>query len=291
MKNPILITGGAGSVGRQLASMFLEEGRRVRIFDLPFMDFTGLDEDPNVEVYKGDITDPKSVSKAAEGISGVLHLAAILPPNSEKDKEFTFKVNVDGTNNIVEAIKDSSPDATIVFTSSISTYGDTSAEDDPITIEQSQNAIDVYAESKIAGEKLLKESGANFVILRIASIAVPEFLEPPEPWPFTSEQRVEMIHRDDVADAIKNSVDSKEAVGKVFNIAGGDSWRLRGKNYVEDFFQVMGAPVEMATYRDSTGWNDWYDTTESQRILSYQNRSYSYYSDQMKKIIRDMMEG
>ncbi len=291
MKNPILITGGAGSVGRQLTSMFLEEGRRVRIFDLPFMDFTGLDEDPNVEVYKGDITDPKSVSKAAEGISGVLHLAAILPPTSEKDKEFTFKVNVDGTNNIVEAIKDSSPDATIVFTSSISTYGDTSAEDDPITIEQSQNAIDVYAESKIAGEKLLKESGANFVILRIASIAVPEFLEPPEPWPFTSEQRVEMIHRDDVADAIKNSVDSKEAVGKVFNIAGGDSWRLRGKNYVEDFFQVMGAPVEMAVYRDSTGWNDWYDTTESQRILSYQNRSYSYYSDQMKKIIRDMMEG
>ena len=291
MKNPILITGGAGSVGRQLASMFLEEGRRVRIFDLPFMDFTGLDEDPNVEVYKGDITDPKSVSKAAEGISGVLHLAAILPPNSEKDKEFTFKVNVDGTNNIVEAIKDSSPDATIVFTSSISTYGDTSAEDDPITIEQSQNAIDVYAESKIAGEKLLKESGANFVILRIASIAVPEFLEPPEPWPFTSEQRVEMIHRDDVADAIKNAVDSKEAVGKVLNIAGGDSWRLRGKNYVEDFFQVMGAPVEMAVYRDSTGWNDWYDTTESQRILSYQNRSYSYYSDQMKKIIRDMMEG
>ena len=291
MTNPILITGGAGSVGRQLASMFLEEGRRVRIFDLPFMDFTGLDEDPNVEVYKGDITDPKSVSKAAEGISGVLHLAAILPPNSEKNKEFTFKVNVDGTNNIVEAIKDSSPDATIVFTSSISTYGDTSAEDDPITIEQSQNAIDVYAESKIAGEKLLKESGANFVILRIASIAVPEFLEPPEPWPFTSEQRVEMIHRDDVADAIKNSVDSKEAVGKVFNIAGGDSWRLRGKNYVEDFFQVMGAPVEMAVYRDSTGWNDWYDTTESQRILSYQNRSYSYYSDQMKKIIRDMMEG
>ena len=291
MTNPILITGGAGSVGRQLASMFLEEERRVRIFDLPFMDFTGLDEDPNVEVYKGDITDPKSVSKAAEGISGVLHLAAILPPNSEKDKEFTFKVNVDGTNNIVEAIKDSSPDATIVFTSSISTYGDTSDEGDPITIEQSQNAIDVYAESKIAGEKLLKESGANFVILRIASIAVPEFLEPPEPWPFTSEQRVEMIHRDDVADAIKNSVDSKEAVGKIFNIAGGDSWRLRGKNYVGDFFHVMGAPVEMAVYRDSTGWNDWYDTTESQRILNYQNRSYSYYGDQMKEIIRDMMEG
>ncbi|GIS65258.1 MAG: hypothetical protein CM1200mP3_15060 [Chloroflexota bacterium] len=39
MTDPVLITGGAGSVGRQLTGMFLEAGRPVRIFDLPFMDF------------------------------------------------------------------------------------------------------------------------------------------------------------------------------------------------------------------------------------------------------------
>ncbi|MEC7913765.1 MAG: NAD(P)-dependent oxidoreductase [Chloroflexota bacterium] len=289
MSEPVLITGGAGSVGRQLAGMFLAEGRPVRIFDLPFMDFSGLEDEPNVEIVKGDITDKESVYEALRNVGGILHLAALLPPASERDRDKTFAVNVEGTRNIVEALKSHGSKATLVFTSSISTYGDTSKESDPIKITQPQNAIDTYAESKIAGEKVLIGSGVNFVILRIASIAVPAFLEPPEPWPFTSDQRVEMVHRDDVADAIKSSVGTAEAVGNVFNIAGGSTWRLAGKDYVEDFFDFMGAPVEMAVYREEPGWNDWYDTVESQKILNYQNRSYDFYSGEMKAIVEEMM--
>ena len=289
MSEPVLITGGAGSVGRQLAGMFLAEGRPVRIFDLPFMDFSGLEDEPNVEIVKGDITDKESVYEALRNVGGILHLAALLPPASERDRDKTFAVNVEGTRNIVEALKSHGSKATLVFTSSISTYGDTSKESDPIKITQPQNAIDIYAESKIAGEKVLIGSGVNFVILRIASIAVPAFLEPPEPWPFTSDQRVEMVHRDDVADAIKSSVGTAEAVGNVFNIAGGSTWRLAGKNYVEDFFNFIGAPVEMAVYREEPGWNDWYDTVESQKILNYQNRSYDFYSGEMKAIVEEMM--
>ena len=289
MSEPVLITGGAGSVGRQLAGMFLAEGRPVRIFDLPFMDFSGLEDEPNVEIVKGDITDKESVYEALRNVGGILHLAALLPPASERDRDKTFAVNVEGTRNIVEALKSHGSQATLVFTSSISTYGDTSKESDPIKITQPQNAIDIYAESKIAGEKILIGSGVNFVVLRIASIAVPAFLEPPEPWPFTSDQRVEMVHRDDVADAIKSSVGTAEAVGNVFNIAGGSTWRLAGKDYVEDFFDFMGAPVEMAVYREEPGWNDWYDTVESQKILNYQNRSYDFYSGEMKTIVEEMM--
>jgi nucleoside-diphosphate-sugar epimerase len=269
--------------------MFLAEGRPVRIFDLPFMDFSGLEDEPNVEIIKGDITDKESVSEAVRNVGGILHLAALLPPTSERDRDKTFAVNVEGTRNIAEALKSHGSKATLVFTSSISTYGDTSKESDPIKITQPQDAIDIYAESKIAGEKILVGSGVNFVILRIASIAVPAFLEPPEPWPFTSDQRVEMVHRDDVADAIKSSVDTPEAVGNVFNIAGGSTWRLAGKDYVEDFFNFMGAPVEMAVYREEPGWNDWYDTVESQDILNYQNRSYDFYSGEMKAIVEEMM--
>ena len=188
MSKTVLITGGAGSVGRQLAGMLLEDGRAVRIFDLPFMDFSGLEGEEGVEVVKGDITDAAAVSSAVAGVAGVLHLAAILPPNSEKDRDFTFRVNVDGTRNIVEGMKAGSPEASLVFTSSISTYGDTSGEEPPVTIEHQQGAIDVYADSKIAGEEIVISSGVNYVILRIASIAVPAFLEPPEPWPFTSDR-------------------------------------------------------------------------------------------------------
>ena len=81
MTKPVLITGGAGSVGRQLTSMFLELGLSVRIFDLPFMDFEGLEGVKGIEVVKGDITDRNSVLDAVRGVRSVLHLAALLPPN------------------------------------------------------------------------------------------------------------------------------------------------------------------------------------------------------------------
>ena len=201
MTAPVLITGGAGSVGRQLTSMFLEAGRPVKIFDLPFMDFGGLEYQEGIEVVRGDITDSESVVEAVKGVASVLHLAALLPPNSEQDREKTFAVNVDGTKNIADAVKRVAPEAIVVFTSSISTYGDTSRENDPVTVDHSQSAIDIYADSKIHGERAIKESEVKSIILRVGSIAVPAFLAPPEPWPFTAEQRVEMVHRDDVADA------------------------------------------------------------------------------------------
>ena len=291
MSGPVLITGGAGSVGRQLVEMFADAGRDIRIFDLPMMDFSGLEDRDGIEIARGDITDADGVKKAVEGADAVLHLAAILPPNSERNRDVTFRVNVGGTQNIISAMEQSDPDARLVFTSSISTYGDTSAEEPPVTTSHSQSAIDIYADSKIEGEKLIRESSLNNTIsLRIAGISVPAFLEPPDPWPFMEDQRVEMVHRDDVADALFASADATGEGRRVFNIGGGPTWQLHGRDYVKDFFDVMGAPVEMATYRETPGWMDWYDTTESQKILGYQNRSYQHYIGEMQAIIQAMME-
>lgn len=290
MSGATLITGGAGSVGRQLVEMFAAAGRPVRVFDLPMMDFTGLEDRDGIEIARGDITDSDGVRAAVSGVDAVLHLAAILPPNSERDRDLTFRVNVQGTQNIIDAMEATNPGARLVFTSSISTYGDTSAEDPPVRTSHAQSAIDIYADSKIEGERLIRDSSlSNATVLRIAAIAVPAFLEPPTPWPFMEDQRVEMAHRDDVADALFASASAPDAGGKVFNIGGGPTWQLRGRDYVRDFFDVMGAPVELATYRDAPGWVDWYDTDESQRILGYQNRSYQHYIGEMQAIIQEMM--
>ncbi len=292
MTVPVLITGGAGSVGRQLVEMFAEAGRAVRLFDLPMMDFSGLEGRDGIEIVRGDITDADGVLAAVDGADAVLHLAALLPPNSERDRDLTFRVNVDGTRNIISALEQTDPETRLVFTSSISTYGDTSGGEPPVRVGHSQSAIDIYADSKIEGERLIHESSlSNTVALRIAGIAVPAFLEPPVPWPFMDDQRVEMVHRDDVADALFASASALEAGGKIFNIGGGPTWQLYGRDYVKDFFDVMGAPVEMATYRDTPGWMDWYDTEDSQCILGYQNRSYQHYIGEMQAIIQEMMEG
>ncbi|MCL0029190.1 NAD(P)-dependent oxidoreductase [Dehalococcoidia bacterium] len=290
MSRPVLVTGGAGSVGRRLVEKFVAAGEPVIVFDLPGMDFSGLDGRDGVEVVKGDITRTEDVAKAARTVAAVVHLAALLPPNSERARETTFRVNVDGTRRVVEALEAHNPDALMVFTSSISTYGDTAGEEPPIRVSHSQKAIDIYADSKIAGEAVLRESSLrNTVVLRIAGIAVPAFLEPPEPWPFMEDQRVEMVHRDDVVDALFSAAGAPEAAGKVLHIAGGATWQLRGRDYAQDFYDFVGAPAEEAIYRDTPGWMDWYDTEESQRILKYQSRSYEHYSDEMRAIVRAMM--
>ena len=289
MSGAVLVTGGAGSVGRMLVEKLVADGQPVRIFDLPFMDFDGLEDRDGIEIVKGDITDAAQVADALKGVNSVVHLAALLPPNSERDRDRTFGVNVGGTENIIKAMEAGAQDATLIFTSSISTYGNTMDEKPPVRVSHSQSAIDIYADSKIVGERMVRESSLNWIAMRIAGIMVPAFMEPPNPWPFVAEQRVEMVHRDDVVDALFASVNAPEAANKVLNIAGGPSWQLRGEDYVRDFYDFMGAQLENVDYRQSPGWVDWYDTEESQRLLRYQNRSYQHYSDEMHAIVEALM--
>ena len=276
MTGPVLITGGAGSVGRQLVELFSKSGTEVRVFDLPAMDFTGIEERQSVEVVKGDITDCETMARAVEGVGAVVHLAALLPPSSERDRDLTFAVNVGGAENVVAALESLNPEATMVFTSSVSTYGDTASETPPVYTNHPQSAIDIYADSKIVGEALVRASSLKTVCLRIAGIAVPAFLAPPDVWPF-------ML-------ALFNSVRAPEAVGGVFNIAGGPSWQITGQDYVRDFYGVLGAPTDEAVYRESPGWVDWYDTESSERALRYQERAYSDYTSEMRALVQTMMD-
>ena len=289
MSGAVLVTGGAGSVGRMLVEKLVADGQPVRIFDLPFMDFDGLEDRDGIDIVKGDITDAAQVADALKGVNSVVHLAALLPPNSERDRDRTFGVNVGGTENIIKAMEAGAQDATLIFTSSISTYGNTMGEKPPVRVDHPQSAIDIYADSKIVGERMVRESSLNWIAMRIAGIMVPAFMEPPSPWPFVAEQRVEMVHRDDVVDALFASVGAPEAANKVLNIAGGPSWQMHGEDYARDFYGFMGAPFEDVDYRESPGWVDWYDTEESQRLLQYQNRSYQHYSDEMHAIVEALM--
>lgn len=290
MTGPILVTGGAGSVGRRVVQRLCDQGDTVRVFDLPSMNYTGLEGAKGIEVLRGDITRPASVDQAVAGVSAVIHLAAILPPASERRRELTFAVNVEGTVQIAEALKRANPDAPLVFSSSVSTYGDTTGVNSPVKVDHPQQALDIYAESKIAAGRALRENYPNAVILRISGIAVPSIQSPPEVWPFMADQRIEFIHRDDVVGALCAAASASEARGHVFNIAGGITWRTTGLAYVKDYFGLLGVPIEEACFQERPGWCDWYDCEESQRVLRYQNISYPAYLGQLRDEIEKAMQ-
>jgi nucleoside-diphosphate-sugar epimerase len=291
MSGPILITGGAGSVGRSLVALCRSHGQTVRIFDLPQCDFTGLEGETGIEVVKGDITQPATVGQAVEGVRAVLHLAAILPPASERDRARTFAINVDGTASIIQAMEARAGDAVLVFSSSVSTYGDTTRDTPPIRPDHPQTALDLYAESKIASERLVRQAALDTVVLRIAGIAVPVLQEPPAVWPFTAAQRLEMVQRDDVVTALYKALVTPEARGQVLNIAGGPTWQTTGRQYVADLYDIIGVPLDLASFRgvEEPGWVDWYDTATSQRLLDYQHHAYQRYLETLRAEVERML--
>jgi len=277
----VLITGGAGILGRKLAELFLKNGDQARVFDLPQVDYSFFDEMQGIEIVKGDIRDKDTVKKAVTGVDSVLHLAALIPPASERDRAFTMAINVGGTENLLAAAQGTATH--FVLTSSVATYGDTSQDEPPVKVSHSQTALDIYAQSKIECERVALASGLPYTIFRIAPISVPEIMDPPDVWPYKSDQRVEFINRDDVADALFACAYASGAKGKILNIAGGKSWQVSGREYVTALYEAMELEPGGAVFSETSGWFDWYDTAESQALLKYQNTPFSEFVNQLRR--------
>lgn len=126
----ILITGGAGFIGSNLAEVLLTDERvsLVRVLDNlstgllaniePFLSH------PRFDFIEGDIRDYATCLRACEGIDAITHQAALgSVPRSIADPRTTNDVNITGTLNIFTAAKDSGI-RRVVYAASSSTYGD-----------------------------------------------------------------------------------------------------------------------------------------------------------------------
>ena len=152
----ILVTGGAGRLGGELVKLFSLGGHGVVVFDLPGAFWETVKGIDGVESVRGDVTDPDVVDGVCGNVDVVVHLAALLPPRSEGNRELTLRVNVEGTRNIVEALRGAG--GAMVFASSISTYGITGGEEPPLDESRSLRTHNVYSESKIRAEGIIEGS-------------------------------------------------------------------------------------------------------------------------------------
>ncbi|MGD0803373.1 MAG: NAD(P)-dependent oxidoreductase [Candidatus Bathyarchaeia archaeon] len=274
----ILITGGAGRLGFEVVKLLVAQGEKVRVFDLPNINWSHLEALSSVTTFKGDITNSDHVHHACEGARGVIHLAALMPPRSEADESLTHMVNVVGTINLLKNIEKGTP---VVFSSSISVYGVTPGERKPIDELHSLTPHDSYSKTKILGEKIVSKSGNPYTILRISPIAVADLVELPSIIPYRADQRVEFIFVEDAARAI---VGALQLVGEkeTFNVAGGDSWQMLGHQYIEGFYEALGVEVDPKYSEEFTAVH-WYDTSKGRRI-KYQSTSFELFEERLKAI-------
>ena len=146
----VLVTGGAGFVGTNLALNLLEHGYDVKIFD----DLsTGLEQNipKDTEFINASILDTNKLKNAIKACDVVVHLGARgSVPRSIKDPIATHDVNSSGTLNVLEAARSSG--SHYIFSSSSSVYGSN------MTLPKSENMVlrplTPYAASKMSGEAL-----------------------------------------------------------------------------------------------------------------------------------------
>jgi nucleoside-diphosphate-sugar epimerase len=159
----ILITGGAGFLGRKLAARLLETGvltdasgaaRQLEgIVLLDVVASRGFD-DRRVRAMSGDIADPSVVDAAiGAGVDSVFHLAAVVSGEAEQVFDLGWRVNFDATRRLLERCRTLPAPPKFVFTSSVAVFG--GALPDVVPDSQQLTPQSSYGAQKACGELLV----------------------------------------------------------------------------------------------------------------------------------------
>jgi UDP-glucose 4-epimerase len=155
----ILVTGGAGYIGTELANWLVsnEAVKEVIIYDnlsrLNYNLFLGLkfQRHPKLSFVKGELLDSRSLRKVLSGVDIVFHLAAkVTTPFAPSDSHAYEQVNHWGTAELVYAVEETPSVRKFVYVSSLGIYG---SSDEEVDESATPNPSTLYAISKFRGEE------------------------------------------------------------------------------------------------------------------------------------------
>ena len=141
----VLITGGAGFIGSNLAERLLDTpDTQVRIFDnfsrngvTRNLDWLKTKAHNNLEVIEGDVRDVEAVRQVVDGVSDIFHFAAQVAVTTSVDNPGQdFQVNAVGTFNVLDAVRRSDQRPFVLYTSTNKVYG--ALESVPVVAEETR---------------------------------------------------------------------------------------------------------------------------------------------------------
>ena len=172
----VAVTGACGHIGNNLCKELLDQGFEVKAL---LLDCEELNQ-PEVEVIRGNVLNPDSLISLCSDVDYVFHLAAIISID-KKDQDLVYKVNVEGTKNIVDACKANNVKRLVHF-STIHTYNPHPL-DEPLDETRSQlsHTDMMYEQSKLESELIIKKAiseGLDAVILHPTAVFGPNDHKP-----------------------------------------------------------------------------------------------------------------
>ncbi len=260
----VLITGGAGFIGSNIAHALVKTGARVTVLDamLPLyggnlFNLAGIREE--VEFVEGDIRDKELVAKLVKGKGVVFNLAAQVSYIDSKEEPFLdLDINGAGHLTVLEAVRKRAPEAKVLFSSSRLVYGKILTV--PVKENHPTDPLSIYGIHKLLGEKYYRYF-ADTHSIHTVSVRIPNPYGPRQQMKHSKysivgwfvrqamegkvltiygdgSQERDYLYIDDIVDAFLRLAEKGET-GEVYNI--GTHERVRFVDMVEAVLAEVGS--------------------------------------------------
>jgi UDP-glucuronate decarboxylase len=289
----ILLTGGAGFIGSQVAKRLVDDNEIV-IFDNGHRNalrYAGLDEHPNLTVIWGDVLEMEALLRAVDGCDIVVHLAAIAGVDTVMQMPtHCMRVNLFGTLNVLDACVESKVGRLIDFSTSevFGSYVYKAEEHSATHLGEVGESRWTYAVSKLAAEHMVysyhKEHNLATVTIRPFNVYGPQQVGIGAIHVFVvralrgedilvhgdGNQIRSWCYVDDMVDGTLLCMEKEEAIGHVFNI-GNPRATMTTANLADQIKRLCGSKSRIVF--DEIGYADVElripSINKAQKVLGY----------------------
>lgn len=265
----VMVTGGLGFIGSNLALHLLELGAEVLLVDALIPETGGnsfnidhVREHPRLSIRKADIRDILTMERLVEGQEIIFNLAGQVSHVDSMTDPFTdLEINCRSQLALLEACRNYAPKVKVVFASTRQIYGRVEPEGLPVAETRPPNPADVNGINKLAGERyhVLYNNvyGIQTSVLRLTNTYGPRMLVKNSRQTFIGwfirqvvddeelrlfgdgSQLRDVTFVDDAVDAFLRAGASEAANGQVFNVGGTQPHSLR--EITETLIEVAGS--------------------------------------------------
>lgn len=242
----ILITGGAGFIGKTLVNKLIFEGISVTIIDIK--NDKSLTAANRTSYIQGDVCEPSIMKEIFfnQKIDGIIHLAAVSRVvDAENNPDECWRTNVGGVKTLLKAIEQSTQKPWLIFGSSREVYGEPQSL--PIKESDAKKPVNIYGQSKREGERLFtdfaKNQDLNCAIVRFSNVygnrydifdrVIPRFIRAIATGNMLTieggEQLIDFTHIDDTVNSLLkliNYINNNDVIQTEFHFCPGIGWSL-----------------------------------------------------------------
>ena len=285
----VLVTGAAGNIGTSTLAALTDRGHTVRAL-VRRSSRRGVApafrRHPQIEVVRGDLRDTASLEELVAGQDAVVHLAYVIPPDTDEDPAAAAATNLDGTRALIEAAQRRSRPPRFFFASTFDLYGDTRDRPPPRRVDDPVTVTDLYTAHKLQGEEWVRSSGLEWSVFRFSDVPVMGLRAPHKiMFDIPLDQRFEVLHTADAGLAVARLLETDAAWNRVLLVGGGASCQVTYGEFLFGLLEAMGlGRLPASAFTRSPYCTDWLDTTESQALLGYQRHGFAEIVDEMRRI-------